>query len=178
MSTAHVLSALLRDGAGIFVDDEPVDALEHALQCATHALSDAADDELVVAAALHDIGYHALVMARFPGQPHEAAGAAFAAGLVGERVAWLIAQHVPAKRYLVATDASYARSLSDASVRSLARQGGPMSPPEVAEFEAHPWNMDAARLRRWDDAAKVPGATTCTLAELRDVFERVLARAE
>jgi gamma-butyrobetaine dioxygenase len=140
-------------------------------------LSEAADDELVAAAALHDIGYHPLVMARFPGLPHEAAGAALAAALVSERVAWLIAQHVPAKRYLVATDAGYAAGLSDASVRSLAHQGGAMSPPEVEAFDRHPWSRDAARLRRWDDAAKVPGASTCALAELQVVFERVLARS-
>jgi gamma-butyrobetaine dioxygenase len=115
-----------------------------------------ADLELVVAAALHDLGYHPLVVARFPGLPHEAAGAALAAELLGERVAWLIAQHVPAKRYLVASDLRYAASLSEASVRSLAQQGGPMSHAEVEAFESHPWSMEAARLRRWDDAAKVP----------------------
>jgi len=172
------LSALLRDGAGVFIDGEPVDALAHALQCASLALAEGADDELVVAAALHDIGYHPQVVARFPGLPHEAAGAAFAADLLGERIAWLIAQHVPAKRYLVATDAPYAASLSDASVRSLVKQGGPMSRGEVEAFERQPGSRDAARLRRWDDAAKVPGAATCTLAELRVVFDRVLAASK
>jgi predicted HD phosphohydrolase len=177
MSTADVLCALLRDGSEVFIDDEPIDALAHALQCASHALSDGAADELVVAAALHDIGYHPHVVARFPGVPHEAAGAAFAADVVGERVAWLIAQHVPAKRYLVATDRDYAAGLSDASVRSLARQGGAMSRTEVEAFERHPWSGDAAQLRRWDDAAKVPGAPTCALAELRLVFERVVTQS-
>jgi gamma-butyrobetaine dioxygenase len=175
VSRTDVLSGLLRDGAGVFVDGEPVDSLAHALQCASLALADGADDELVVAAALHDIGYHPVVTARFPGLPHEASGAAFAAELVGERVAWLIAQHVPAKRYLVATDRGYAAGLSDASLRSLATQGGAMSPAEVEAFERHPWSGDAARLRRWDDQAKVPGAPARTLDELGAVFERVRA---
>ena len=32
-----------------------------------------------------------------------------------------------------------------------------MTPEEVARFEANPRHLDAVRLRRWDDEAKVPG---------------------
>ncbi|KMW57127.1 hypothetical protein AIOL_002087 [Candidatus Rhodobacter oscarellae] len=46
--------------------------------------------------------------------------------------------HVPAKRYLCATDPAYMDQLSDASVLSLGLQGGPMSADEVAAFEANP----------------------------------------
>jgi predicted HD phosphohydrolase len=173
--TPDVVLALLESGAGRFSDGEPVDERDHALQCALLAATAGADDELVVAAALHDIGSHPDVRARFPGAPHEEAGAAFAQELFGERVAWLIAQHVPAKRYLVATDPAYAATLSDASVRSLARQGGAMSSDEAAEFEAQPWCADAARLRQWDDLAKVPGAPTLAADELRSIIGRVLA---
>ena len=85
-------------------------------------------------------------------------------------------QHVPAKRYLVATDSHYAAQLSDASVRSLARQGGAMSSAEIERFEQAPWARDAAQLRRWDDLAKVPNAATLALDELRGPLERVFAR--
>jgi predicted HD phosphohydrolase len=165
---------LLRDGIGKFTDGEPVDELDHALQCAGLALAAGADDELVVAAALHDIGYRPTVEARSAGEPHETAGARFAAELFGERVGWLIAQHVPAKRYLVATDADYAATLSAASTRSLARQGGPMTPDEVRTFETHPWAASAARLRRWDDLAKVPGATTLSVDDLRPILAKLV----
>jgi len=175
--TSDDVLALLESGAGRFSEDEPVDERMHALQCAHLAASAGADDELVVAAALHDIGYHPDVKARFPDMPHERSGAAFAADLCSRRVAWLVAQHVPAKRYLVATDPEYAATLSDASVRSLARQGGPMSAAEIAEFEAQPWSADAARLRRWDDLAKVPGAPTLAADDLRPILSRVIARS-
>jgi predicted HD phosphohydrolase len=78
----------------------------------------------VLAAALHDIGRAEPVRTEFPGLPHEQAGAAFARDRVSEGVAWLIAQHVPAKRYLVAMDEAYFAQLSPESVRSLERQGG------------------------------------------------------
>jgi predicted HD phosphohydrolase len=175
--TVDDVLALLESGAGRFNDGEPVDEREHALQCAHLAASEGADDDLVVAAALHDIGYHPEVKARFPDMPHESSGAAFAADVCGARAAWLIAQHVPAKRYLVATDPAYTATLSDASVRSLARQGGPMSSNDVAAFESQPWSADAARLRKWDDLAKVPGAASMSTDKLRPILSRVIARS-
>jgi gamma-butyrobetaine dioxygenase len=169
----EALIDILATGAGVFDDDEPVDNLAHALQCAALALDEGADDELVVAALFHDVGYHPRLTRRWPDVPHEEVGARFAAEVFGERVAWLIAQHVPAKRYLVATDPDYARGLSPASVRSLERQGGPMSAEEVAAFEQGRWARDAARLRRWDDLAKVVDAPTPSLDEFRDTIKRV-----
>jgi predicted HD phosphohydrolase len=93
-----------------------VDQRRHALQCAGHAVAAGSDDELVLAAALHDIGRAEPVRAEFPGLPHEQAGAAFARDRIGEGVAWLIGQHVPAKRYLVAVDEAYFGQLSPAPV--------------------------------------------------------------
>jgi len=164
---------LLADGAGTFDADEPVDNLDHALQCAALAMADGADDEVVVAALFHDVGYHPRLVERWSGLPHEEVGARFAAEVFNERVAWLIAQHVPAKRYLVATDAEYTQTLSPASVRSLEKQGGPMTLAEVEAFEGQPWALDAARLRRCDDRAKVVGAAMPTLADLREAVQRV-----
>lgn len=172
MLQTDALIDLLASSAGTVDADEPVDNLAHALQCAGLALAQGADDDLVIAALFHDIGYHPAVAARWPDLPHEEVGARFAAEAFGERVAWLIRQHVPAKRYLVAIDPDYAAGLSAASVRSLARQGGAMSGDELAAFANHPWAADAARLRRWDDLAKVPAAATPTLEQLRPTIER------
>jgi predicted HD phosphohydrolase len=168
---------LLGQSAGTFDADEPVDNLAHALQCAQLALAEGAHDELVVAALFHDVGYHPRLIARWADLPHEHVGARFAEEVFGERVAWLIAQHVPAKRYLVATDPGYTGRLSQASKRSLDRQGGPMTAAEVQAFADHPWANDAANLRRWDDLAKVPGAPIPTLDQLRPIVERVAASA-
>jgi predicted HD phosphohydrolase len=80
---------------------------------------------------------------------------------------------VPAKRYLVAVDPAYHAGLSEASVRSLRVQGGPMTPEEAAEFEAHEWAEDAIALRRWDDAAKDPDGPLLPLEDLLDRHARI-----
>jgi gamma-butyrobetaine dioxygenase len=175
--TVDDILAMLASGSGVFTDGEIVDELSHALQCATLAQQAGADDMLLVAAALHDIGYHPVVAKRFPGRPHEEAGRLYASEVFGDGVAWLIAQHVPAKRYLVATDASYAASLSPASLRSLAAQGGPMTTDEVNAFDDHPQASAAAQLRRWDDLAKVPNAPTIALDTLRAPLTRLLVHS-
>lgn len=41
-------------------------------------------------------------------------------------------------------------------MRSLALQGGPMSPAECDAFEGRPHADAAVRLRAWDEAAKQP----------------------
>jgi len=138
MLTSDELAELIEGLAGLPYGGEAVDQRRHALQCAGHAVAAGSDDELVLAAALHDIGRAEPVRAEFPGLPHEQAGEAFARDRVGAVVAWLIGQHVPAKRYLVAVDQAYFGQLSPASVRSLERQGGPMNPAEVEQFRSHP----------------------------------------
>ncbi len=142
--------------------DEEVTQLEHALQAAAHARSEGAAEPLVAAALLHDVGH--LLELRAGGAAdgavdadlaHEARGARWLASVFPPAVTGPIALHVAAKRYLVAVDHAYAADLSPGSVRSLARQGGPMDADERARFEAHPAHAAAVALRRWDDAGKV-----------------------
>jgi len=172
MLTSDELAELIEGLAGLPYGGEAVDQRRHALQCAGHAVAAGSDDELVLAAALHDIGRAEPVRAEFPGLPHEQAGEAFARDRVGAVVAWLIGQHVPAKRYLVAVDQAYFGQLSPASVRSLERQGGPMNPAEVEQFRSHPRAGDAVALRRWDEAAKDAQDPGLPMAELLRVFDR------
>lgn len=166
------LAALIDGMADLPYGGERVDQRTHALQCAALAAEARADDELVVAAALHDVGRAADVARRYRG-PHEQAGAAFAREHLTERVAWAIERHVAAKRYLVAVDPAYHDGLSEASVRSLRVQGGPMTPDEVAAFEAWPWSGDAVALRRWDDLAKDPDGPVLPLTDLLDRLDRL-----
>jgi predicted HD phosphohydrolase len=172
MLTSDELAGLIEGLAGLPYGGEAVDQRRHALQCAGQAVAAGSDDELVLAAALHDIGRAEPVRAEFPGLPHEQAGEAFARDRVGAGVAWLIGQHVPAKRYLVAVDEEYFGQLSPASVRSLERQGGPMDPAEVAQFRSHPRAGDAVALRRWDEAAKDAEDPGLPMAELLRIFDR------
>lgn len=142
--------------------DEEVTQLDHALQTAAHAQDDGADHPLVLAALLHDTGH--LLQLRDGGSDdgdagedltHEAVGARWLAGLYPPSVTGPIALHVAAKRYRCAIDPAYHARLSAGSVRSLARQGGPMSTDEQARFERRPTHLEAVRLRGWDDAGKV-----------------------
>lgn len=171
--TRTELAALIDGLADLPYGGEQVDQRTHALQSAAHAVEAGADDELVIAAALHDIGRARSVAVRHPGMPHELAGAAFAREHLTERIAWAIEQHVPAKRYLVTVDPAYHDGLSPASVRSLVAQGGPMTPAEVAEFDAHPWGADAIALRRCDDAAKDPDGPLLPLDALLERYDRL-----
>ena len=95
---------------------------------------------------------------------------------LGERVAGIVALHVEAKRYLVATDCNYKARLAGDSVVSLGRQGGVLTSGEAAAFLARPWAGDAITLRRADDWAKVDGIELGGLDEwvslLRQVSEK------
>jgi phosphonate degradation associated HDIG domain protein len=149
-----------RGGSGAYFG-ERVTQLQHALQCAHWATEAHADDELVVAALLHDIG-HLLggdVHAEIGVIDHDRSCVEWlkARGF-SERLIALVSGHVSAKRYLVASRAGYFDRLSEASVRTLALQGGPMNAEEVRTFEAGPHFKDLLRLRSWDEQAKDPNA--------------------
>jgi predicted HD phosphohydrolase len=169
---------LLQRGAGRHYDG--VSQLDHALQCALLARRDRADDEVVLAALLHDIGHLAGPDA-WPVSPgaeedpvhhHGQRGAQLVRPFVPARVAWLIANHVVAKRYLCSVDARYELRLSPVSRRSLAAQGGVLDVEERLGLEVQPWFADAVRIRRWDDVAKAPGMTVPGLADYVPLLER------
>jgi gamma-butyrobetaine dioxygenase len=160
---------------------EPVSMTEHMLQAAYAAEREGASPRLVAAALLHDYGHfiHDLpedAAERGIDTQHEEVAHAFLSEHFGPEIAEPIRLHVAAKRYLCATDPSYLDELSPASVHSLALQGGPYSPAEVAEFETSPFASDAVRLRRWDDVGKVAGLETPDLEHYRPVLEAALRR--
>ncbi|WP_406403150.1 HD domain-containing protein [Streptomyces sp. NBC_00879] len=152
---------------------DPVDILDHGLQVAA-VLADRHphDEELQVAGLVHDIGHYLV-----PGDEaeHGEHAAAAVRGLLGARVARLVAFHIPAKRYLAAADQEHAAGLSPESARTLTLQGGPMTPEEQAAFEAHPDFTAALALRRADDAGKVVGLRVAGLEHWRPRVERVAA---
>ncbi|WP_099021459.1 HD family phosphohydrolase [Mycolicibacterium palauense] len=164
---------LLESLRGVW-DEETVDELDHALQSAARAAEDGADDELVLAAALHDLGHSPLLdAADHPGAytHHDTAARDWLTPRFGARVGWLAGAHVAAKQFLAATDPGYGGQLTAASAQSLAAQGGPGVDPS---FTGHPWWPDALRLRRYDDAAKNPGGVGATIDDVLVIAERVL----
>jgi len=155
---------------------ERVDMLDHSLQTAARAAADDADDDLVVAALLHDIG-HVLGEAGDWGlADHAQVGADYLSGWLPATVVEPIRLHVEAKRYLVATDREYRQHLGEASIMSLREQGGPMTDEEAQSFLTGPFAPDAVRLRRWDDDGKVVGDAVPTLDDARRVLARLQGR--
>lgn len=159
---------------------EPVTALAHALQCAQLAEWAHADESLVIAALLHDLGQ------LIDGGMHEAlqddahelrALALLSSGGLGPAVTEPIRLHVQAKRYLVSQERGYLETLSAASVHSLSLQGGPMAGDECQRFLVQPYAAAALQLRRWDDLAKHPGKHTPPLAYYLSLIDEHLREA-
>jgi putative nucleotidyltransferase with HDIG domain len=124
---------LYAQGQGDYLG-ERVTQLEHSLQCAYLAKKSAEyghDDEVVLAALLHDVGRFipaAEKMGKMISpdgqyigrQSHEILGESYLRSIgFSERVCQLVGAHVMAKRYLVATDKSYHDGLSETSKRTL-----------------------------------------------------------
>jgi len=148
---------------------EPVTQLEHALQTAARADAADADDELVTACLLHDLGHLLHELGATPtlrgvDDLHQYAALPFLRGFFSDRVMGAIALHVDAKRYLCATHAGYEAALSADSTRSLVLQGGVFTAEQAAVFIARPGAGGAVQLRQWDDLAKVEGAGTPPLS--------------
>lgn len=162
---------------------EPVSQLEHALQCAHLAQSEGAPAPLVSACLLHDLGHLLGEASENPAMreiddAHQYVVMPFLRPQFPEEVLAPIRLHVDAKRYLCAVEPDYWFGLSDASRRSLELQGGPFSAQEAAQFIAQHHADSAVRLRRWDDRAKVPYASTPDLAHFMRILEACLRQAE
>ena len=152
---------------------EPVTQLEHALQSAHLAEQSDADDELVTACLLHDLGHLLNPQGETPtlrgiDDTHQYFALPFLRGLLPERVLDAIKLHVDAKRYLCQVDTGYYDRLSADSKRSLALQGGVYAPAAAAAFITQPGAHDAVRLRQWDDLAKQADLATPSLAHFLD----------
>jgi [1-hydroxy-2-(trimethylamino)ethyl]phosphonate dioxygenase len=159
------IESLFRDHGDAAYIGEPVSQTEHALQCAQAAEKAGAKSALIAAALLHDIGHllHHLpedCAERGIDDRHEELGARWLEKYFTPEVTEPIRLHVPAKRFLCATEPEYLRALSEASLLSLRLQGGPYSPAEVAEFRRNPYSQAAVTLRRWDEEAKIKDLPT------------------
>lgn len=156
--------------------EEAVSALEHALQCAALAEREGASPGLTLAALLHDVGHMASKQANARDDiddRHEIIGARLLARELPPEVSEPVLLHVPAKRYLCATEPGYHDALSPASQHSLGLQGGPMTDDECRAYERHAYAQDGVRLRRWDDLAKTPGAPTPPLGHFLGLLGRL-----
>ena len=142
-----------------------INQLQHALQAANHAETDGCTPATVLACLLHDVGHmiHQLgedPAARGLDDVHEELGARWLAERFAPEVVEPVRLHVAAKRYLCSTESDYFGKLSQDSVRSLELQGGLMSADEIEAFCSNPHWREAVQLRRYDEMAKDPRAST------------------
>ncbi len=155
LSVGQIVAVLAGGAARPLGPDQQVTQLEHALQTAAILRQDRPGDvELAVAGLVHDIGQ---LLPEGRDETHAVDGARAVRAALGERVAGIVALHVEAKRYLVATEATYKEALAGDSVVSLGRQGGAFSSEQTLAFQARPWASDAITLRRADDRGKIEG---------------------
>jgi [1-hydroxy-2-(trimethylamino)ethyl]phosphonate dioxygenase len=180
MSIIDELFALFRArGQGAYFG-EAVTETEHALQCAHLAEECGAGGDLIVAALVHDVGHllHGLgedIAEQGCDGRHEEGGAAWLATHFGPAVVDPVRLHVDAKRYLCAVEPAYNAGLSSASRLSLSLQGGPFTPSDVRRFEKELRFRSAVAVRRWDDAAKVPGLSVPGLEHYLPYLEAALS---
>lgn len=160
---------------------EAVSQLEHALQCAHLAELAGETPETVAAALLHDIGH---LLAPDGGAAdraghddlHQYVALPFLRALLPRAVLEPVRLHVDAKRYLCTMEQGYWEALSPASRQSLELQGGAYSVDEAVQFASQPFASEAIRLRRYDDAAKVPGRATPAFGHFMGALATVTAR--
>lgn len=135
-----------------------VTQLEHALRTASLAEAAGADDALVTAALLHDLGHMMCQDAEdFHGVDdlHEMRALPLLRSVFDEAVLGPIKLHEEAKRCLCRIEPDYYAALLPEGRRSLTLQGGPLSADEAARFLQEPHAHEAILLRRWDDRACV-----------------------
>ena len=178
MSVLAEILALYGSRGGRAYFGERVTMTEHGLQAAHFAQAEAAPQSLVMAALLHDVGH---LIESVPDSieewhadaGHEVTGSRWLSQRFPAEVSEPVRLHVPAKRYLCATDARYFAMLSPASLHTLHLQGGPMSAEEVVRFEAERYFREALRVRHWDDQGKVAGLKTPPLEAYATLIERL-----
>lgn len=130
-----------------------VDRLEHSLQTATRAHRDGADEEMVVAALLHDIGD------LLSPHNHSELAAAVLRPYVSERTYWVVRQHGLFQSYYYAHHLGGDRHARD-------------------RYRNHPWYQAAMDFcHRWDQPSFDPDYPSLPLEYFEPMLRRILTRA-
>ncbi len=129
-----------------------VDRLEHSLQSATRAHRDGADEEMVVAALLHDIGD---LLSPYN---HSEMAAAVLRPYVSEKTYWIVRHHGLFQSYYYAHHSGGDRNARDA-------------------HRDHPWYQDTVDFcERWDQSSFDPEYDSLSLEFFEPIVKRVFAR--
>lgn len=129
-----------------------VDRYEHSLQAASRALRDGADDELVVAALLHDIGD------LLAPENHAEYAAAILQPFVSTTTCWIVRHHAIFQGYYYFHFAGRDRNARD-------------------QYRGHPAYVQTAEFcARWDQASFDPDYNTLPLKNFEPIVRRVFSR--
>jgi len=129
-----------------------VSRLEHSLQTATRALKDKADDEMVVAALLHDIGDELAPL------NHSEYAAAVLKSYVSEKTHWIIEKHGEFQMYY------YAHHL-----------GGNKNQRE--KYKNHKYYQDTLDFcENWDQKSFDPNYKSLALKEFEPLVKKIFSR--
>ena len=130
----------------------PLTRLGHSLQTATRALRDGADDEMVVAALIHDLGDE------LSPYNHAEIAAGIIRPYVREEVTWIVEQHGLFQTYYYVHHMGGDRHLRD-------------------RFKDHKWFDAAANFcERWDQASFDPDYDTLPLEAFAPLVEKIFSR--
>jgi predicted HD phosphohydrolase len=130
----------------------PVSRFRHCLQAATRAQRDGADEELVVAALIHDIGDE---LAPYN---HAALAAAILEPYVRPEVTWIVAQHGLFQSYYYVHHFGGDRNARD-------------------RWRQHPWYEACVHFcAAWDQCSFDPDYPTQELATFEPLLRRILGR--
>ncbi|HLX91096.1 MAG TPA: HD domain-containing protein [Puia sp.] len=177
---SEIMSFYERHG-GLEYAGEKVTQLEHMAQAAQLAEEQGYEEDVVLAAFLHDIGHICEAghgdneMDGFGIKDHEEIGADFLQEKgFSKKIVRLVQSHVEAKRYLTFKYPEYYAQLSDASKKTLEYQGGRMEASEAAAFEQYPLFDLIIKMRRWDEQAKIEHKPLPDLSHYREMMLRHL----
>ena len=134
----------------------PVSIYEHSLQCATRALRDGADDQMIVACLVHDIGYELAT------RNHSEFAAAILRPYVREEITWIIEHHSIFNTYYYADQTPQWKDLKNSR----------------DEFKDHKWfNSTLYFCENYDGLSFDPDYDTLPLSTfeplVHDVFRRL-----
>ncbi len=179
---ADEIMVLYKEHGGSEYAGEKLSQLEHMAQAAQLAEENGFDEEVILAAFLHDIGHITEEAAGenemdiFGIKDHESIGGEYLVNLgFSTKIGRLVASHVKAKRYLTLKDPDYYNQLSEASKRTLEFQGGMMSEEEANAFERDPLFSEIVMMRRWDEQAKIQDKPLPDLLHYREMIIHHLA---
>ena len=146
----RVLAALMKLDQSL--PGYPVSRLEHSLQAATRALNDGADDELIVAALIHDVGDE---LAPYN---HSEIAAGIIRPYVRPEVTWIVEQHGLFQTYYYAHHSGRDRNARE-------------------KFRGHRWYQACLDFcANWDQCSFDPGYASLPLStfesRLSDIFSR------